>query len=176
MPVLARLVSLLPEAPREGMRVHAEAPRRLAPADRLRLLFPPQNAMLAEDGGPVTLRAAGGRRPLAFLVDGAPVPHEAARREAAWVPPGPGFYRVTVLDAEGRRLRQYPRPRGGGAGRGDGDAVPVGGRRELLPPTPLNLLWKSGTDGQVSAGSGRCPPLSGGSWLVPGPHRSLARA
>ena len=42
----------------------------------------------------------GGRRPLTFLVDGAPLAADPARREAAWRPPGPGFYRVTVLDAE----------------------------------------------------------------------------
>ncbi|MBR0680482.1 penicillin-binding protein 1C [Roseomonas eburnea] len=101
LPVLARVFALLPDAPRERLRVMADAPRQQVPADRLRLLFPPPGAALAEGGGPVTLRAAGGRRPLAFLVDGAPIPHEAARREAAWVPPGPGFYRVTVLDAEG---------------------------------------------------------------------------
>lgn len=101
LPVLARLFALLPEAPREGLRVVAEVPRRQPPADRLRLLFPPPAATLAEGAGPVTLRAAGGVRPLAFLVDGAPIPHEAARREAAWVPPGPGFYRITVLDAAG---------------------------------------------------------------------------
>jgi len=101
LPVLARAFGLLPEAPREGMRVVAEAPREAPPMDRLRLLFPPPGAALAEGAGPVTLRAAGGRRPLAFLVDGAPIGHEAARREAAWEPPGPGFYRITVLDAEG---------------------------------------------------------------------------
>jgi penicillin-binding protein 1C len=101
LPALARVFALLPEAPREGLRVMADAPRQQAPADRLRLLFPPPGAALAEGAGPVTLRAAGGRRPLAFLVDGAPIPHEAARREAAWTPPGAGFYRVTVLDAEG---------------------------------------------------------------------------
>lgn len=101
LPVLARVFALLPEAPLQRMRVVADAPRQQAPADRLRLLFPPQGAALAEGAGPVTLRAAGGRRPLAFLVDGAPIEHEAARREAAWVPPGPGFYRITVLDADG---------------------------------------------------------------------------
>lgn len=101
LPVLARVFALLPEAPRERLRVMADAPRQQAPADRLRLLFPPPGAALADGAGPVTLRAAGGRRPLAFMVDGAPIPHEAARREAAWVPPGPGFYRVTVLDADG---------------------------------------------------------------------------
>jgi penicillin-binding protein 1C len=101
LPVLARVFALLPDAQREGMRVMADAPRRPVPADRLRLLFPPPGAALSEGAGPVTLRAAGGRRPLAFLVDGAPLPAEPARREVAWTPPGPGFYRVTVLDSEG---------------------------------------------------------------------------
>jgi penicillin-binding protein 1C len=49
----------------------------------------------------VTIRAMGGRRPLVFLVDGAPNPGEPVRRETAWRPPGPGFYRLTVLDADG---------------------------------------------------------------------------
>lgn len=57
-------------------------------------------AVLAE-GGTVTIRAAGGQRPLTFLVDGAPLGTERARREVAWTPPGPGFYRITVLDAAG---------------------------------------------------------------------------
>lgn len=122
LPVLARVFALLPEAPREGMRVVADAPRRQAPADRLRLLFPPPGAALAEGAGPVTLRAAGGQRPLAFLVDGAPIPHEAARREAAWTPPGPGFYRITVLDAEGQAVAAAVRVQAPEAARA---AVPV---------------------------------------------------
>jgi penicillin-binding protein 1C len=82
------------------------APRPFAEAaDRLRLLFPMQGAVLVEGAGPVTLRAAGGRRPLTFLVDGTPLAHERARREAAWTPPGPGFYRITVLDADGVAAR-----------------------------------------------------------------------
>jgi len=111
LPVLARTFALLPEAPREGMRVMAHTPRVQAPVDRLRLLFPPQGAALAEGAGPVTLRAAGGRRPLAFLVDGAPLAVEPARREVAWTPPGPGFYRVTVLDAEGAAVSTNVRVR-----------------------------------------------------------------
>jgi penicillin-binding protein 1C len=70
------------------------------PSDALRLLFPPPGAVLSADG-PVTIRAMGGSRPLTFLVDGAPLPVERVRREAAWLPPGPGFYRITVLDADG---------------------------------------------------------------------------
>ncbi|MGK7863784.1 penicillin-binding protein 1C [Falsiroseomonas sp. E2-1-a4] len=100
LPALAAIFARLPAAPRQPLAVRA-TPRPFAEAaDRLRLLFPMPGAVLAE-GGPVTLRAAGGRRPLVFLVDGAPLDHHRARREAAWVPPGPGFYRVTVLDADG---------------------------------------------------------------------------
>ncbi|MFC2998474.1 penicillin-binding protein 1C [Falsiroseomonas tokyonensis] len=100
LPALAAIFARLPAAPRAPLTVRA-TPRPFGEAaDRLRLLFPMPGAVLAE-GGPVTLRAAGGRRPLVFLVDGAPIEHQRARREAAWVPPGPGFYRVTVLDADG---------------------------------------------------------------------------
>ena len=56
---------------------------------------------LAEGAGPVMLRVAGGRRPLTFLVDGAPLAPAAARRELGWLPPGPGFYRIAIMDAEG---------------------------------------------------------------------------
>jgi penicillin-binding protein 1C len=49
----------------------------------------------------LTIRVMGGRRPISFLVDGAPLLADRVRREAAWQPPGPGFYRLTVLDADG---------------------------------------------------------------------------
>jgi penicillin-binding protein 1C len=110
LPVLARTFALLPAAPREPL------PRRPATgaeasADRLRLLFPPPGAELAPGSGGVTLRAMGGQRPLTFLVDGRPVAHERARREASWTPPGPGFFRVTVLDADGQAARAEVRVR-----------------------------------------------------------------
>ena len=90
---------MLPPAPRV-----APAPVSMAaqtPAEpSLRLLFPPPDAVLSGDG-PVTLRAMGGRRPLTFMVDGAPLATQPAQRQAGWVPPGPGFYSVSVLDADG---------------------------------------------------------------------------
>ncbi len=130
LPVLARVFALLPVAPRERLRVMADAPRRQAPADRLRLLFPPPGASLADGAGPVTLRAAGGRRPLAFLVDGAPLAVEPARREVAWTPPGPGFYRVTVLDAEGAATSVAIRVR-------PADAPPHGAPSVVLIPASV---------------------------------------
>jgi len=108
VPVLSQVFSMLPPAPR------AEPPRFMmaaAAADPgLRLLFPPPDAVLSGDG-PITLRAMGGRRPLTFLVDGAPIAAEAARRQAGWLPPGPGFYTVTVLDADGSSARAPVRVR-----------------------------------------------------------------
>jgi penicillin-binding protein 1C len=55
--------------------------------------------------GPVTIRVMGGRRPLTFLVDGAPLRTDRVRRDVAWLPTGPGFYRLTVLDADGSSVR-----------------------------------------------------------------------
>lgn len=88
----------LPEPAPSVLSVRAAAPPR---PDAVRLLFPPPGATLAAESGAVTLRAMGGRRPLAFLVDGAPLASAPHRREAGWTPPGPGFYRITVLDADG---------------------------------------------------------------------------
>jgi penicillin-binding protein 1C len=103
LPLLARLFDLLPPAPRP---TPPSLPRETPAvrADALRLLFPPPDAVLGAEG-PVVLRAMGGRRPLTFLVDGAPLPADPARREAAWNPASPGFYRVTVLDADGSAAR-----------------------------------------------------------------------
>ncbi len=99
LPILSQVFANLPAAPRTlpAPVVMAGAPQGEA---GLRLLFPPPDAVLSGDG-PVTIRAMGGRRPLTFLVDGAPLAAEPAQRQAGWRPPGPGFYGVTVLDADG---------------------------------------------------------------------------
>ncbi len=111
VPLLARALALLPEAPRAITAEPAPEPRRLVQtvrADALQLLFPPAEAVVSGDG-PLTLRAMGGRRPLSFLIDGGPVPHDPARREATWLPPGSGWYRVTVLDADGNAAQSVIR-------------------------------------------------------------------
>jgi penicillin-binding protein 1C len=100
LPLLSRVFDLLPPAPRDAPPAPRPERQAAPQADALHLLFPPPQAVLSNDG-PVTLRAMGGRRPLTFLVDGAPLPADPARREVAWEPPGPGFYRLTVLDADG---------------------------------------------------------------------------
>jgi penicillin-binding protein 1C len=100
-PLLFAAFDLLPASPlplpAPVLPVAARAPN----ADAVRLLFPPPGASIAADAGHITLRASGGQRPLRFLVDGAPLASQPHRREAAWTPPGPGFYRITVLDADG---------------------------------------------------------------------------
>ena len=102
IPVLAQIFATLPSHPLEPP---PPIPLAKTTSDSgLRLLFPPEGAVLAGDG-PVTLRAMGGRRPLTFLIDGAPVAAEAARRQVGWTPSGPGFYRVTILDADGAAVR-----------------------------------------------------------------------
>jgi penicillin-binding protein 1C len=68
--------------------------------DDLRLLFPPPGAVLTQ--GDTVIRAMGGRRPFAFLVDGQKLPAEPSSRQTRWTPPSAGFYRLTVLDADGQ--------------------------------------------------------------------------
>ncbi|HYH17476.1 MAG TPA: penicillin-binding protein 1C [Azospirillum sp.] len=115
-PLLYRVLDLLPEEPAPPPRAAVRAPELLqrvaagegqTAGERLRLVFPTE-AMVVEagdaDGGPapVTLSASGGRRPLSWLVDGKRVAASAVRREAVWQPEGPGFVRITVVDADGR--------------------------------------------------------------------------
>jgi penicillin-binding protein 1C len=120
LPVLAKLFALLPEAPLERATIRADAASAALGSDPLRLLFPPPGAVLAEGAGPVVLRVAGGRRPLTFLVDGAPIARDAARRELGWVPPGPGFYRIAIMDAEGALVAADVRVAPPGAPRAEG--------------------------------------------------------
>ena len=111
LPLLGRVFDLLPLAPRAVPPREHEARGAVAEAgSSLRLLFPPPDAVLSGDG-PILLRAMGGRRPLTFLVDGAPVPGQAAQRQASWMPGGPGFYAVTVLDADGAAVQAPVRVR-----------------------------------------------------------------
>lgn len=102
-PLMFAAFDLLPPAP-----LPLPAPPKPRPApllaardDALRLLFPPAQATVNADAGAITLRAGGGQRPLTWLIDGAPIASTRHRRDAAWAPGGPGFYRVTVIDAEG---------------------------------------------------------------------------
>jgi penicillin-binding protein 1C len=73
---------------------------------RPHILYPPDGARLDLTGGeaagmePVLLKVSGGVQPLTLLVNGAAVPG-LNRRKLSFVPDGPGFVRVTVMDANG---------------------------------------------------------------------------
>ena len=74
---------------------------------QLRIMFPPNGARLelAKDGagspGPIALKVAGGAGALTVLVNGVPSPQPAGRRTLFFAPEGPGFVRLTVMDARG---------------------------------------------------------------------------
>jgi penicillin-binding protein 1C len=75
---------------------------------RLEITFPPDGARIdlglaarLADPGPVALKAHGGVPPFVWLVDGRPVAEADGRRESLWQPSGPGFARLSVIDATG---------------------------------------------------------------------------
>jgi penicillin-binding protein 1C len=73
----------------------------------LRIMFPPDGARLelaSEADGkpdPIPLKVSGGAGPLTVLVNGLPLPTELGRRTLFFEPEGPGFVRLTVMDAKG---------------------------------------------------------------------------
>lgn len=106
-PALFRAFELMPTAPLPPRHKLSRAPPALAQfepstqARQLRLLFPPDGAELSRDELGLVLRAEGGRRPMRWLVDGRPLQTTPHRRDAAWRPQEPGFYRVSIVDADG---------------------------------------------------------------------------
>jgi penicillin-binding protein 1C len=72
----------------------------------LRILYPPHGARvelasLAGKPDPLALKIAGGVEPLTVLVNGMPAQTRANRRTLFVEPDGPGFVRLTVIDARG---------------------------------------------------------------------------
>jgi penicillin-binding protein 1C len=78
-----------------------------AAESQLRIMFPPNHARLelASDGSgkpdPIALKVTGGTGALTVLVNGQPLPTAAGRRTLFFEPEGPGFVRLTVMDARG---------------------------------------------------------------------------
>jgi len=70
-------------------------------------MFPPNGARLeltAGDGGgadPLALKISGGALPLTVLVNGVPLGPATGKRTVFFQPDGPGFVRLTVMDARG---------------------------------------------------------------------------
>jgi penicillin-binding protein 1C len=73
----------------------------------LRIMFPPNGARLelASDGAgkpePIALKVSGGAGALTVMVNGQPLPAAPNRRTVFFEPEGPGFVRLTVMDAKG---------------------------------------------------------------------------
>ena len=70
-----------------------------------RIMFPPDGARLEITGGvkadPMPLKITGGVAPLSVLVNGVPLPAPEGRRTLFFSADGPGFMRLTVMDARG---------------------------------------------------------------------------
>jgi penicillin-binding protein 1C len=70
-----------------------------------RIMFPPDGARLEIAAGgavdPVALKITGGRAPLTVMVNGVPLAAQNSRGTLFFQPDGPGFVRLTVMDARG---------------------------------------------------------------------------
>ena len=70
-----------------------------------RIMFPPDGARIELAKGaapePVALKIAGGAAPLTVMVNGVPLAAQGSRRTVFFEPDGPGFVRLTVMDARG---------------------------------------------------------------------------
>lgn len=74
-------------------------------AQPVMIAFPPDRSELdvgMEQPEPLLLKAEGGQLPLTWLIDDRPLTSQPHRREVLWLPGGPGFARVSVIDAKGR--------------------------------------------------------------------------
>jgi penicillin-binding protein 1C len=117
-----QLLAPLPAAPQDAMFVsNAKLPpplQRFRPGGLLsnlaggepppRFMFPPDGARLelaADDDGasdPLALKISGGVPPLTVLINGLPLGNAGAARTVFFTPDGPGFARLTVIDARGQ--------------------------------------------------------------------------
>jgi len=74
-------------------------------SDPPRIMYPPNGANIEMSGGqngePVALKIAGGLSPLTVMVNGVPLVPQGGRRTLFFQPDGPGFVRLTVMDARG---------------------------------------------------------------------------
>ncbi len=126
LPLLFEAFDLL-GAPGEPARIHEPERTDPAPAlvrfepdarEGLAILFPPENAEVlvldyGADARGLSLSARGGRAPLTWYAEGARVAAETTSGRAIWRPSAPGFYDVTVVDADGQSAGVRVRVRGG---------------------------------------------------------------
>ncbi len=133
-PLLFRLFDLLPgepDAPLRVARASADTSSRLAPSLRrymprgaaaaagaspLSIVFPPDGALveLGRTGAApasIALEASGGVPPYRWAVNGLPLPSAAVGAASTWRPDGPGFFRLSVSDRDGRAVSEQIRLR-----------------------------------------------------------------
>jgi penicillin-binding protein 1C len=75
----------------------------------LKIVYPPDGALIEWHSEELPLEAVGGKLPLQWLVNGKPLPPTQPRRKLYWQPEGIGFAQLTVIDAEGRSARSAVR-------------------------------------------------------------------
>jgi penicillin-binding protein 1C len=113
------MAALFPHSPRSSLfAANAKLPlplQRFRPTGlpseggepAVKIMFPPNGARLeltAGDAGgadPLALKISGGTLPLTVLVNGVPLGAATAKRTLFYQPDGPGFVRLTVMDATG---------------------------------------------------------------------------
>ena len=83
-------------APDGAVRLVQRAAAHHVPARRR-----PARTRRRRQAGSVPLKIAGGTAPLTVMVNGVPLPAPAGRRTLFFAPDGPGFVRLTVMDARG---------------------------------------------------------------------------
>jgi penicillin-binding protein 1C len=97
--IFAASNKLPPPLQRFGITGPAEA------VEAPRIMFPPDGARLEiatrARPDPVALKISGGRGPLTVLVNGVPTTAASGRGTLFFQPDGPGFVRLTVMDARG---------------------------------------------------------------------------
>ena len=76
---------------------------RAAP-DAPKLIFPPDGALLALEGG-IPVKVRDGTPPFTWLANGRPLRTGVQRRNATLPSPGEGFSQLAVIDALGRVSR-----------------------------------------------------------------------
>jgi len=54
------------------------------------------------DSAPLIVEVRNGVPPFTFFANGAPIGRSAFARQESWLPDGPGFVTLSVVDAEGR--------------------------------------------------------------------------
>ena len=70
---------------------------------RVLIAFPPDRSEVeTEPDAPLLFKASGGVLPLTWLIDGAPIDSDPRQRQVVWEPSGPGFVKLSVIDAKGR--------------------------------------------------------------------------